>query len=137
MTWPGSSAPGFSVDEPTRELSTLIKLIRVTALAPVVLVAAMVLRSRGAAGGARPPLLPGFVLAFLAPAAASSAGLVPQTASDPAAAASRWALLTAMAAVGMKTSVPRLLQVGGRAFALPCGQIVFLCLLVLGWIAML
>jgi uncharacterized membrane protein YadS len=81
--------------------------------------------------------LPGFVLAFLAPAAASSAGLVPQTASDPAAAASRWALLTAMAAVGMKTSVPRLLQVGGRAFALPCGQIVFLCLLVLGWIAML
>lgn len=128
---------GFSVNEPTGELSTLVKLIRVTLLAPVVLIAVLVLRAQGPAEGARPPLLPGFVIAFLALAALNSTGLVPQTVTDLAAAASRWALLTAIAAVGMKTSVPRLLQVGGPAFALLLSQTIFLGALVLAGIALL
>lgn len=128
---------GFSVSDPVGEQSTLVKLIRVTALAPVVLVAALVLRARGDGTGARPPLLPGFVVAFLALAAVNSTGLVPAAVTEAAAALSRWALLTAIAAVGMKTSVPRLMQVGGPALGLLAAQTVFLAALVLGGIAVL
>lgn len=130
---------GFSIDEPTGELSTLVKLIRVTLLAPVVLAAALVLRAQAVAGrdagmdaaGARPPLLPGFVIAFLILAAVNSTGLVPAAVTDLAAAASRWALLTAIAAVGMKSSLPRLLEVGRPALALILGETLFLAALVL------
>lgn len=124
---------GFSVSDPVGEQSTLVKLIRVTALAPVVLVAAMILRAQGAGDkdAARPPLLPGFVLAFLVLAGVNSTGLVPPAVTEAAAALSRWALLTAIAAVGMKTSVPRLLQVGGPAIGLLAAETVFLALLVL------
>lgn len=128
---------GFSVSDPVGEQSTLVKLIRVTALAPVVLVAALVLRARGTDAGARPPLLPGFVVAFLVLAAVNSTGLVPAAVTDAAAALSRWALLTAIAAVGMKTSVPRLLQVGGPALGLLAAETVFLAALVLGGLAIL
>jgi uncharacterized membrane protein YadS len=57
--------------------------------------------------------------------------------TEAAAALSRWALLTAIAAVGMKTSVPRLMQVGGPALGLLAAQTVFLAALVLGGIAVL
>ncbi len=127
---------GFSVNEQTGELSTLVKLIRVTLLAPVVLIAALFLRGRDAPGE-RPPLLPGFVVAFLVLAALNSTGRVPAWLADLAAQASRWALLTAIAAVGMKTSVPRLLQVGGPAFGLLLGQTVFLGALILGGLTLL
>jgi uncharacterized integral membrane protein (TIGR00698 family) len=123
---------GFSIDDPTGELATLVKLIRVTLLAPVVLVAALVLRAQGDAGeGGRPPLMPGFVLAFLGLAAVNSTGLVPQAVTDLAAAGSRWAPLTAIAAVGMKSSLPRLLEVGRPALALILGETLFLAALVL------
>ena len=122
---------GFSIDDPTGELATLVKLIRVTLLAPVVLIAALVLRAQGAGEGTRPPLMPGFVLAFLGLAAVNSTGLVPQAVTDTAAAASRWALLTAIAAVGMKSSLPRLLEVGRPALALILGETLFLAALVL------
>ena len=128
---------GFSVSDPVGEQSTLVKLIRVTALAPVVLVAALVLRARGDAAGARPPLLPGFVVAFLALAAVNSTGVVPGVVTEGAAAVSRWALLTAIAAVGMKTSVPRLMQVGGPALGLLAAETAFLAVLVLAGLAIL
>ena len=53
---------GYSVSEETGDIATVVKLIRVTLLAPVVLIAALVLRRAAPAGAARPPLLPGFVL---------------------------------------------------------------------------
>jgi uncharacterized integral membrane protein (TIGR00698 family) len=128
---------GFSVSDPTGELSTMVKLIRVCALAPVVLVAVLVLRHGRADTGERPPLLPGFVVAFLVLAAINSTGLVPAVIGDLAADASRWALLTAIAAVGMKTSVPRLMQVGGPALAMLVSQTLFLGLLVLAGLMVL
>ncbi|WPY94189.1 putative sulfate exporter family transporter [Limimaricola variabilis] len=117
---------GYSVSEETGDLSTLVKLIRVTMLAPIVLVAAVVMRSRTPEGATRPPLVPGFVLGFLALAALNSAGLLPGWFAEAASAVSRWALLTAIAAVGMKTSLKRLLDVGGPAIAMVAAQTAFI-----------
>ena len=119
---------GYSVSEETGDLATLVKLIRVTMLAPIVLVAALVMRRRAPEGAARPPLVPGFVLGFLALATLNSLHLLPTWLIESLSAVSRWALLTAIAAVGMKTSLKKLLDVGGPAIALLTAQTVFLAL---------
>jgi len=120
---------GFSVSNETGEVATLVKLIRVTMLAPVVLVIALLIRLRGEetlVDGHRPPLMPGFVVAFLVLAAINSTGFVPQAVSDLLGDLSRWALLTAIAAVGMKTSLKSILDVGGQAIALIVVETVFI-----------
>ena len=82
--------------------------------------------------GARPPLVPGFVLGFLALAIFNSVGLIPGWLSDLAGAASRWALLIAMAAVGIKTSIGKIVEVGGRAIALIVAETVFIGAFIVG-----
>ncbi|MCV0425013.1 MAG: YeiH family protein [Roseibium sp.] len=125
---------GFSISEETGDLSTLVKLIRVTMLAPIVLVAALILRKGAEPGAARPPIMPAFVVAFLVLAAFNSVGLIPEMVKDMAGQVSRWALLAAIAAVGMKTSIPKLLEVGGPAIWMVVTQTVFLALFVLAGI---
>jgi uncharacterized integral membrane protein (TIGR00698 family) len=120
---------GFSIGPETGETATLVKLIRVSMLAPVVLCFSLVIRQMGLADlseGRRPPLLPGFVLGFLVLAALNSIGLIPQLLADWAGALSRWALLIAIAAVGIKTSLARMLDVGSGAIALMVAETVFL-----------
>lgn len=121
---------GFSVSPEAGETATMVKLIRVALLAPVVLVAALVLR-RGVSAGDRPPLLPAFVLGFLALAAVNSVLALPAWLTGAAGDVSRAALLMAVAAVGMKTSVARLVQVGPAAMALLMTETLFLGVVVL------
>lgn len=120
---------GFSIGPETGETATLVKLIRVAMLAPVVLGASLVIRLSGAGGvveGRRPPLLPSFVVGFLVLAAANSFGLIPGWAAEMAGAVSRWALLISIAAVGIKTSLGKMLDVGGGAIWLIVAETVFI-----------
>ncbi|MEM1345174.1 MAG: YeiH family protein [Pseudomonadota bacterium] len=136
---------GFSVSEETGDTATLVKLIRVTMLAPVVLIFALAIRAYGPAEAAnadgtpakRPPLMPTFVLAFLGFATLNSLGAVPQVAVEGLSAVSRWALLVAIAAVGMKTSLRRILDVGGPAVALIVIETVFIAVFILGGVLLL
>ena len=120
---------GFSISPETGETATLVKLIRVSMLAPVVLCFSLAIRQMGLAQldhGKKPPLLPGFVIGFLVLAAANSLGLIPQVVADAAGALSRWALLVAIAAVGIKTSLARMLSVGTGAIILIVLETIFL-----------
>ena len=121
---------GFSISPEAGETATLVKLIRVSMLAPVVLAISLYFRSRGLAdtdpSGKAPPLLPSFVVGFLVLAAANSAGLIPQAVADWAGQLSRWALLISIAAVGIKTSLARMLDVGGSAIAVIVAETVFI-----------
>ncbi|CAN5772406.1 putative sulfate exporter family transporter [soil metagenome] len=132
---------GFSVSEQTGETATLVKLIRVTMLAPVVVFFVLAIRLSGLgedSARGRPPLIPGFVVAFLALAAVNSLGLVPAALADVLGALSRWALLVAIAAVGMKTSLRTIMDVGGQAITLIVAETVFLAafiLIGLHWLA--
>ncbi len=125
---------GYSISDETGDLATLVKLIRVTMLAPVVLVASLFLRRYHETGTKRPPIVPAFVVVFLVLASLNSADLLPEFAKEAANGVSRWALLTAIAAVGMKTSIPKLMEVGGPAIGLLVAQTVFLALFILGGI---
>jgi uncharacterized integral membrane protein (TIGR00698 family) len=128
---------GFSVSPEAGETATLVKLIRVTMLAPVVLIFSIALRNVPQQGGEareRPPLLPGFVVAFLILAAVNSFGLIPEVVAQTGMEASRWALLAGIVAVGMKTSLRRVLDVGGDAVALVVAETIFIGLFILAGI---
>lgn len=121
---------GFSIDQETGETATLVKLIRVSMLAPVVLVFSLIIRQKGlndvSESGKKPPILPSFVVGFLVLAFLNSVGLIPTAVADFAGTLSRWALLISIAAVGVKTSLGKMLEVGGGAITLIVAETVFL-----------
>jgi uncharacterized integral membrane protein (TIGR00698 family) len=124
---------GFSVSEETGNVATLVKLLRVIMLAPVVVVAALVIRTVATAQeaeGKRPPLVPFFVIGFVALAALRSTGLVPEIIVEIASEASRWLLVVAIASVGLKTQPKDILNVGLPAVALLVAETAFLAVLV-------
>lgn len=125
---------GFSVSDQTGEVATLVKLIRVSMLAPVVLVISILVRRSTAARESnerRPPILPLFVLGFLIFAAMNSMGLISTTVVNAMSSLSSWALLVSIAAVGMKTSLKGVLDVGGHAIILIIAETIFIAAFVL------
>ncbi|MGR3676753.1 MAG: YeiH family protein [Paracoccaceae bacterium] len=111
---------GFSMSEKTGEVATVVKLIRVAMLAPVILVASLIIRRYvlTADVSERPAIFPSFVLAFVILVAVNSFGLIPQPVIATSTELSRGALLTAIAAVGLKTSLKDVIDVGPAAIAL-------------------
>ncbi|WP_368185341.1 YeiH family protein [Aestuariibius sp. HNIBRBA575] len=129
---------GFSISDTAGETSTLVKLIRVSLLAPVVVIITLFWRNSDADDdGKRPPIVPFFVLGFLFMAGINSLGLIPASVGALLAKTSSWALLSAIAAVGMKTDLRNVIQVGGGAIALIVAETLFLALLALGGIMLL
>lgn len=131
---------GFSVSEETGNTATLVKLLRVLMLAPVVLVATLVVRAvagAGSAGGDRPPLVPLFVLGFVGLAALGSTGVLPPAVVDLASGASRWLLLVAIASVGLKTRPKDILNVGGAAAVFVLVETLFLAAFVVAGLGLL
>lgn len=121
---------GFSISQETGDTATLVKLMRVAMLAPIVLVASVMIRTfaQMPKDGTQPPLLPSFVVAFLLLAGLNSFGLIPEFVRDVLSQASRWMLLIAVAAVGMKTDLKQVLSVGGAAIALIVVETLFIAL---------
>ena len=118
---------GYSMGQETGDTATVVKLMRVAMLVPVIVVAVMITRARGvAAGTKRPPLLPGFVVGFLALAAFNSTGLIPANVQNLGNELSRICLVTAIAALGMKTQLKELVTVGLKPVLLMIGQTVLL-----------
>ncbi|TXB71334.1 putative sulfate exporter family transporter [Paracoccus aurantiacus] len=123
---------GFSISDDAGKTATLVKLIRVSMLAPVVISMSLIYRRRGAGGAASGARLPGFVIGFAVLAAVNSLGLLPEIVKLTLQHLSGWALLIAIAAVGLRTRLDQILQLGPRAIALMVAETVFLALFVLG-----
>ena len=122
---------GYSVSQETGDVATYVKLLRVTMLLPVVFAIAMVVsRSGGGSGGAKVQV-PTFLLGFAALVALNSLGLMSKPVTDAAAEVSRWCLVTAISALGMKTAFKNLIAVGWRPIALIVGQTLWIGALVM------
>ncbi|WP_062381044.1 YeiH family protein [Demequina pelophila] len=134
--WIGASAPevgqsvaaGAAAGAAVLAVATVAKLARVVLLAPVIVVAGSVLgRGRGGAptmdpaapaAGRSTPLVPGFVLGFLAAVALRSTGWLPDGVIDALVLVGTVALVAAMFGIGLGIDVRLLARTGGSAAAL-------------------
>ena len=131
---------GYIVSEETGDAATVTKLFRVALLAPAVVAIGLIVgRARAHAGGgeARPPLLPWFLVVFVLLAVLHSTGVVPAPVEGVIADTSRWALVLAIAAIGVKTSLEELKTVGWRPLVLVVLESLFIALFVLTAILLL
>lgn len=121
---------GFAVSDDVGHVATTAKLVRVAALAPLVLLVGWMVTARASRdpGATRPPLLPWYLIAFIALAAIASFNLFDPRVADAASQTSRFFLLTAIAALGLKTSPEKLIRAGPALI----GALVLQSLLLLG-----
>ena len=128
---------GYIISDQTGEISTLVKLIRVACLVPVVVVISLIThRSRSESPDKR-PLLPWFLVAFVVLVIVNSMGWVPPDVNSALAPVSSWCLLTAVAALGVKTSLKALADVGPAPIGVMVLQTLLLAALVIGGITMI
>ncbi len=122
------------------DTATVVKLFRVMLLTPVVVVIALVYRRQmadaaaavaadGQAASSAPasvPIIPGFLLAFIVLMLLASSQAFPKAWVDTASNASRWCLVAAIAAAGVKTSFEELLKLGWQPVLMLVAETVFI-----------
>lgn len=111
---------GYSISDLAGETATFVKLLRVALLVPIVIALSLVFSGGAAPGEGRKLPIPFFVLGFAALVIAGSYNVIPDVAAEHLLSLSRWCLITAIAALGMKTSLGKLGNVGGGAIVLIC-----------------
>lgn len=126
---------GYSISPEAGDIATLVKMTRVAMLLPVILIATWLARKRAMGQavtmGEKPPLLPGFVLVFAVLMAVNSMGIIPQAVVSVGNDLSRWLLICSMAAIGMKTNVKQIIEVGFKPVLLMLAETTFLACLIL------
>ena len=128
---------GYGMSQETGDAATVVKLVRVAMLLPVIVFAVLLTRlgavegDKATADVSRPPLLPWFAVAFALLVAINSIGWVPQSVLTTGSDASRWCLIAAIAAIGMKTQLKELSTVGIKPIVLMVGETIFLAVVVL------
>ena len=126
---------GYSVSQETGDTATIVKLLRVAMLLPACLAIGLALHVRGSTAAHAAPVLPWFAVAFAALVVATSLGWIPTPVIDAGSIVSRWCLVTAIAAIGMKTSLKSLVDMGAKPVMLVVLETLFLAAMVLGALA--
>lgn len=119
-----AAASGFS--DSAKSVATVVKLTRITLLAPVVFALAWWLRRRGTAGEAKVSAVPWFLVMFVVFAGINSLGLIPAPWLDAIRRADLWLLCVGMAGVGLQTGFHDLKAAGWAPIAAGAAQWVFL-----------
>ncbi|VTU33470.1 hypothetical protein H6CHR_04007 [Variovorax sp. PBL-H6] len=132
---------GLMISHTAADTAVLVKLFRVALLVPLVAGLAWYWRRRahragetGALPGARSALVPAFLLAFIALVLVNSAGLLPSALGEVMSLASRFCLVLAIAALGIKTSFEELVKLGWHPLALLLIDTLWLALIFLGYL---
>ena len=122
---------GYSINQEAGDIATIVKLLRVAMLLPVIIVLTAIMRRAASSTtspspSTRPPLLPWFVALFAVLVAVNSFTALPKIILGSANEFSRWALVCAIAAIGMRTSLKDLAALGWRPVALMIAETLFL-----------
>lgn len=128
---------GYSVSREAGDVATVVKLLRVAMLLPIMLGFAFFLPGASRPEGARALPVPGFLLGFATLVVLGSLGAIPAVVRQGLSSTSEWCLVIAIAALGMKTSITLLLQVGIRPILLMLAETIFLAAFVLAVIKFL
>ena len=124
---------GYSVSAEAGDAAVLTKMLRVAMLLPVVMALTLLVRHRLRTEKAErtDPLLPPFLLAFVALVVVGSLGWIPKPVGSAMNEVARACLVVAIAAVGLKTSPMEMKKVGLRAIGLLAAEAAFLAILVI------
>lgn len=125
-------AAGYLISPEVGDAATFVKLLRVAMLLPVVVVLSLLFRSQGGGQGAKPPVLPLFLAGFGVLILINSMGWIPGPVVHAFSGLSRWCLVVAIAALGVKTSFQQLAALGWRPVLMLVVDTVFLACLILG-----
>ncbi|NMP31713.1 putative sulfate exporter family transporter [Thalassotalea sp. M1531] len=119
---------GYSVSEQTGDLSTLVKLVRVSFLMPVVLMMLLAInaqyKSSKSEGGSTS--FPPFLIAFVVLMSLNSFVELPELITTTATEVSRFALVISIAAIGMKSNLNKLACVGIKPILLMIAETVWI-----------
>jgi len=119
---------GYMISDETGDISTFVKLLRVAMLVPAVMVFMMLFRrarDKGEGQG-KVPMFPAFLVAFVVLVLINSLGVIPAGVREGMTDLSRWCLVTAIAALGIKTSFQKLAVVGWKPVILMLAETLFL-----------
>ena len=117
---------GYAVSNEAGDVATYVKLLRVACLPFVVLLFAFVGSQRDGGGKF---VVPWFAVAFAVILLMNSFGLIMEPLRVALEGASRWLLIAAIAALGMKTSLKNLAALGPLHIGVVVAETAFLCLL--------
>ena len=121
---------GYSVSEQTGDMATLIKLVRISLLVPVVIIISVTF-SQHHQQSTTAPILPIFLIAFILLMLLNSFINIPAPLLVGAAELSRFALVLAIAAIGMKSNLRQLLQVGVKPIAIMMIETIWIAILII------
>ena len=122
---------GYSISETAGDTATLVKMIRVAFLVPIVILFTLMFRKKNkVSAGAKIPV-PFFVIGFVALILIGSFEGFPDALRTYILDISNWCLVTAIAAIGMKTALGSLKDVGAQAIVLICVETIILATFVL------
>jgi len=121
---------GYSISDDAGVIATFVKMLRV-ALLPVVMIVAMLILS---GAQSQKVTVPWFLVMFLILAVLANSGMVPQVIIDIANGVSRWCLVIAISALGVKTSLAAFLKVKPSYGIILVAETVFLLLIAIGYV---
>jgi uncharacterized integral membrane protein (TIGR00698 family) len=122
---------GYMISPQTGDVATYVKLLRVAMLLPVVMSVALIMSRRRAGQPAARVPIPMFLVGFAALVVLNSLGFLPKPAVAAAGELSRWCLVAAIAALGMKTTFKSLIAAGWRPVAVMVAETLWIGGLVL------
>ena len=117
---------GFAVSVQAGKIATIVKLSRVAMLLPVIIIVGFATRTANVPANERPPLLPWFAAAFAALVVVNSLLPVAAWIENTGNAASRFFLVSAIAALGMKTRFADIVAVGWKPVILMIAETAFI-----------
>lgn len=111
---------GYSISGDVGDIATVIKLFRVALLVPIVIILALLFSRHQGSGVKRSfsDIVPLFLIAFIVFVVINSGGYLPQPVTESLSLLSRWLLVAAIAALGIKTALDELSKVGIRPIIL-------------------
>jgi len=105
---------GYTISTEAGDTSTIVKLLRVSCLLPAVVAIGFATRRSRTESTQSVPLLPMFLVAFVVLVAVNSFGYIGPDLASALGTISRWCLLCAVSALGIRTSIGSLAVVGPR-----------------------
>jgi len=126
---------GYMISDETGQIAAIVKLLRVACLVPVVMIIGLMFRAKRTAGATSEtkslPIIPLFLVGFIACVAVNSMAIVPDTLHEFFAGTSSWFLVAAVSALGIKTSPRKFFTIGYGPILALVAQTLVLALFIL------